>query len=113
MQFVCNLVRADGVKMPRMLKRAASAAVPKPVQYVFQANLGRRRAHFTHHPETSSVLSSPSSTDPSVIELANAELSACALLTVGVRARERETGADNVASTFTVSCVRVEVRLQE
>ena len=32
--------------------------------------------------------------------------------TVGVPS-ERETGADNVASTFIVSCVRVEVRLQD
>ena len=38
--------------------------------------------------------------------VASSVLSAC-------RARERETGADNVASTFTVSCVGVEVRLQD
>ena len=89
MQFVCNLVHADGAFMPRMLKRAASAAVRKPVHYVFLANLGRRRAYFTHRPETNSVLSGPSCTDPFVIEFANAELSACALFTIGVRARER------------------------
>ena len=74
-----------------MLKLAASAAVRQPVQYVFfLANLGRRRAAggvrapLPAPPETSSVRSVPSSTDLSVIEFANAELSVCALCTACV-----------------------------
>ena len=99
--------------MPRMLRLAASAAVRKPVQYVFfwPISTGGVRAPRTARKPVQ--CSQARVADTSVIEFANAELSACALCTAGVRARERETGADNVASTFTISCVRVEVRLQE
>ena len=61
-------------------------------------------------PETTSVRSVPRSTDLSEIEFTNAELSLCALCTACVRGERYEIGANNVASTFPVSCARVEVR---
>ena len=102
-----------------MLKQLAPPSANQFSMFFLLANLGQRRtAGGVRAPppapsETSSVRSGPSSTDLFVIEFANAELSVCALCTACVQARDRETGADNVASTFHFSYVRVEFRIPE
>ena len=53
----------------------------------------------------------PSSTDLSMIKFAN-QFSRRARSALPVCMARKETEANNVASTFTFSCVRVEVRIQ-